>query len=343
MSERSISSAKWIVASALLLASAYFLLTIGQLVKIVIISALLAYIMDPLASTLESRGLSRTSATAILFLAIVGIMALAFLVIVPILAKQLVAMQASFKAGQADIMLQHFEQMIENHFPAFNIGDLKLSDRLQAMTGSVAQWIFAHILDFVSLMTNIILIPFIVFFFLKDGRMFKKQIVGLVPNRYFELTLNLIYKMDLQLGNYLRGQFLDALVIGLLSTTALWILNVKYFFLFGAFAGVANLIPYLGPVAGAALAMTVSVFDTGELSPALSIGLAFVVVKLVDDVVIQPMIVAKSVNMHPLVVLLAVIVGGQFFGILGMLLSVPAAGFMKVAAQEISACYRRYQ
>jgi predicted PurR-regulated permease PerM len=68
--------------------------------------------------------------------------------------------------------------------------------------------------------------------------------------------------------------------------------------------------------------MTGSVIDTGELAPALSIGLAFVVVKLIDDVLIQPTIVARSVNMHPLVVLLAVIVGGQFFGILGMLLSV---------------------
>jgi putative permease len=287
--------------------------------------------------------MSRAAATTIIFLVIVGIMALAFLVIVPIMVKQLVAIQDSFKAGHAEILLQQVEQMIDTHFSALDIKDLKLSERLQALTGTAAQWIFAHILDFVSLMTNIILIPFIVFFFLKDGREFKKQIVGLMPNRYFELTLNLLYKMDMQLGNYLRGQFLDALVIGLLSTAALWALNVKYFFLFGAFAGVANLIPYLGPVAGAALAMTVSIFDTGELSLALSIGLAFVVVKLIDDVIIQPMIVARSVNMHPLVVLLAVIIGGQFFGILGMLLSVPATGFLKVATQEVSACYRRYQ
>lgn len=342
MPDHSSTVLKWLAFSALLLIGGVLLFSLGHLVKLIIISALLAYIIDPLASALESRGMSRAAATAIIFLAIVSTMAVALLVIAPVMVKQLVAIQESFKAGRADIMIQQFEQMISTHFSVFDFRDLHLSERLQSLTGSAAQWIFAHILDFVTLLTNIVLIPFIVFFFLKDGRDFKKQIVGLVPNRYFELTLNLLYKMDLQLGNYLRGQFLDALVIGVLSTAALWALNVKYFFLFGAFAGVANLIPYLGPVAGAALAMTVSIFDTGELAPALYIGLAFVVVKLIDDVIIQPMIVARSVNMHPLVVLLAVIVGGQFFGILGMLLSVPATGFLKVATQEVSACYRRY-
>lgn len=343
MPSHSATVLKWLAAVALIVAIGAFLFSIGHLVRLLIISALLAYIIDPLATFLESRGIKRTPATIMIFLSIVGIMALAFLVIAPMLVNQIVSIQASLKSGHADIMLQQLEQMIDTHFSSLGIKDLKLANRLETLAGSAAQWLFAHLLDLVTVFTNIILVPFIVFFFLKDGRYFKKQIVSLVPNRYFELTLNLLYKMDLQLGNYLRGQFLDALVIGILSTAALWALNVKYFFLFGAFAGVANLIPYLGPVAGAALAMTVSIFDTGQISPALSIGLAFVVVKLIDDVIIQPMIVAKSVNMHPLVVLLAVIIGGQFFGILGMLLSVPATGFLKVATQEISACYRRYQ
>jgi len=343
MSSPSSIALKWIVIGICLLVVGYVLYSASHLVKLVIISALLAYIIDPLTTVLESRGLSRPSATTIIFVAIVGIMALAFLVIAPVLVNQLIAIQSSLKSGRADAMLQHFEQMLETYFTAFDFRDLNLSERVQALTGTAAQWIFAHIMDFVTLLTNIILIPFMVFFFLKDGREFKKQIVGLVPNRYFEITLNLIYKMDLQLGNYLRGQFLDALVIGMLSTAALWLLNVKYFFLFGAFAGIANLIPYLGPVAGSVLAMTWSIVDTGDLAPALSIGIAFVIVKLIDDVIIQPMIVARSVNMHPLVVLLAVIIGGQLFGILGMLLSVPATGFLKVAAREISACYHRYQ
>ena len=148
--------------------------------------------------------------------------------------------------------------------------------------------------------------------------------------------------MELQLGNYLRGQFLDAVVVGILSTIALRILGIEYYFVFGAFAGLANLVPYLGPVAGASLTIIVSLFKTGDLAMAAYIALAFTLVKLIDDSLIQPIIVAKSVDMHPLLVLLAVIIGGRFFGILGMLLSVPVVGFLKVAIQEGMANYRKY-
>jgi putative permease len=337
------TSLKWISAAALAVAAVAFLFSISGLVKIMIVSALLAYIIDPLATYLESRGMKRPGATAIVFLMIVAVMALAFLVLAPMLVNQIVSIQQSLKGGHADAMIDQIEQTIASQFSSLGVKDIHIGERLQAYAASTAEWFFDHILDMVSLLTNIIIIPFIVFFLLKDGRQIKKQFVSLMPNRYFELSLNLLHKMDEQLGNYLRGQFLDAVVIGILSTVALWLLDVKYSFLFGAFAGIANLIPYLGPVLGAALAIVVTVFETGNLSIAWSILLAFIVVKLVDDVVIQPVIIAKSVDMHPLLVLLAVLVGGKFFGILGMLLSVPATGFLKVALQEGMASYRRFR
>jgi putative permease len=232
--------------------------------------------------------------------------------------------------------------MIQNKLSFLGIKELNLIDKVHDETVNIMNWIFSHLFDVVSLITDMIIIPFIVFFLLKDGRTFKKQFISIVPNRYFEFALNVLYKMDLQLGNYLRGQFLDALVIGVLSTFALFILNVKYFFLFGAFAGLANLVPYLGPVAGALLAIIVTIFDTGDMMMAAYIALAFTLVKLLDDVLIQPLIVAKSVDMHPLLVLLAVIIGGKFFGILGMLLSVPVTGFIKIAVQESITTFRKY-
>jgi len=181
MSSSSSIALKWILGGIFLIVAGYLLVSVGHLVKLVIISALLAYIIDPLASILESRGLSRPAATTIIFVAIVGIMVLALLVIAPVLVQQLIEIQSSFKAGRAEQMMQQLEIMVETYFSAFDFGALNLSERLQAVTGTAAQWIFAHIMDFVSLLTNIILIPFMVFFFLKDGREFKKQIVGLVP------------------------------------------------------------------------------------------------------------------------------------------------------------------
>jgi predicted PurR-regulated permease PerM len=204
-------------------------------------------------------------------------------------------------------------------------------------------WIFSHVLDAASVITSMILIPFIVFFLIKDGRDFKKSFVSIMPNRYFEFTLYLFYKLNSQVGNYLRGQMIDALIVGILSTAAMWLIGVKYFILVGTFAGLANVVPYFGPIAGAVLAVILSVLQTGSFHLSLYVLIAFAIIKLIDDAVIQPVVVAKSVHMHPLTVLLSVLAGGKLFGILGMLLSVPVVGFLKVIALESLRNYRRYR
>jgi putative permease len=194
-----------------------------------------------------------------------------------------------------------------------------------------------------SIVLYAVTVPFIVFFLLKDGREMKKMFISIVPNRYFEFALDLLYKMDLQLGNYLRSQFTDAVVFGVLATIALWLLGVKYFLFIGVFAGLANLIPYVGPIAGALPAVAVALFDAGDVTLALQIVLAFIILKLTDDMLVQPLLVAKGVHMHPLLVLMAIIIGGELFGMLGMLLAVPATGFAKVVLQESIVTLKKYR
>jgi putative permease len=181
------------------------------------------------------------------------------------------------------------------------------------------------------------------FFFLKDGREMKKQLIRLVPNRYFEFSLDLLHKMDLQLGNYLRSQFLDALIFGAMSTMALWLMDVKYFLFIGIFAGLANLIPYVGPIAGVVPAVVVSVLETGDITKAIYVILVYVGLKLVDDFAVQPMVVARGVDVHPVLVLMAIMIGGHLFGIVGMLVAVPFAGFLKVVLQESVVTFRKYR
>ncbi|MGD0282113.1 MAG: AI-2E family transporter [Dissulfurispiraceae bacterium] len=339
------SSVRWInilLVLAALSGVAVFLIAISSLVKLIIISALLAYIMDPLASFLESRWMGRTAATSIIFVGIIGMGALFFFLAMPILSREIESLQDVLGSGRANAMITRFDLFLQSKLSFLGMRDLNLVAKVHARMSDMMNWLVGHVFDVVSLLTDFIIVPFIVFFLLKDGRAFKKQFINVIPNRHFEFALNLLYKMEVQLGKYLRGQFLDALVIGILSTIALRILGIEYYFVFGAFAGLANLVPYLGPVAGASLTIIVTLFKTGDLAMAAYIALAFTLVKLIDDALIQPLIVARSVDMHPLLVLLAVIIGGKFFGILGMLLSVPSVGFLRVAIQEGIANYRKY-
>lgn len=321
----------------------FFLYTIGPLVKILIISALLAYILDPVASALEARGLNRTMATLIVFGFIILFIAGFVLLILPIVTAESQAIQQGISTGKAQEYFITLENSLRSQLQFLGIEEIKLTEKIQALLSNLGEQVFNYLLNVVSLITNLVIIPFIMFFLLKDWREIKKNLISLVPNRYFEFTLNLLHKMDQQLGNYLRGQFLDALIIGLLSITALWILGVNYFFVIGAFAGLANLIPYIGPIAGAIPAIIVSIMQTGSLSMVPWIALAFTIVQLIDNVLVQPLVVAKTVNLHPLIVLLVVIIGGQFLGILGMLLAVPVTGVIKVVAQESYRSYHQYR
>jgi putative permease len=164
-----------------------------------------------------------------------------------------------------------------------------------------------------------------------------------VPNRYFEFALDLLYKMDRQLGGFLRSQFFDAVIFGALSTVLLWALDVRYFLFIGVFAGLANLIPYVGPVAGVVPAVIVSLLETGDITKPLMVIGGYIALKLLDDVLVQPWVVSRGVNLHPMFVLLSILIGGNLFGILGMLLAVPCAGFLRVVLQESVATFRKYR
>ncbi len=329
----------FLIAFIILLA---VLAAISDVVKLVIISALLAYILDPLASLLESRGMSRTSATATIFLFFCALASISSIVFLPVLYGEIKALQSGFILEKARLMVSSTEDLLVSKLAFLGIRDLNLLSRIQNAMAGVGDWVFNHFLDAASVITGMVLIPVIVFFFMKDGRKFKRVFVSIIPNRYFEFTLYLIHKMNIQIGNYLRGQMLEATIVGILSIFALWLIGVKYFFIIGIVAGLANLIPYLGPVTGATIAIIVSILQTGGGDKVLYIIVAFALIRLIDDVLVLPLALAKSVKIHPLMVLFSLLIGAKLFGILGMLLAVPVAGFIKVVVHESIINYRRY-
>ncbi len=315
---------------------------ISDLVQLLIISALLAYVLDPVVSRMEGRGMSRTVATVLLFM-VSGFMASVFAVFsMPVISSEFVDMREGFDPEKTRLLLAKIDTFIRNELSFLGLQDLSLTGSMAQTFIDYGKALFQNLRSVVSVFSSLIITPFVVFFLLKDGRQIKKGLISLVPNRYFEFFLNLIYKMDQQLGNYLRGQFLDAFIIGVLSTIALLLLDVKYALLIGTFAGFANLIPYIGPLCGAAVAVLVSLLETGDLLQVVYIALAFGIVQLIDNVFVQPNVVAKTVNLSPLVVLFVVIIGGRFFGVLGMLLSVPVTGILKVLFQEWQQTSQQY-
>ena len=323
---------------------AVLLLALGGIGAMVVIAALLAYILDPLVTRLELSGLSRTAATVLFFLVLIGSTSVGIFLMIPVVVAQVDLLQSEVTTEQTALILARLEILIHTHLGFLGLGEISLADAIQQLKEAIREEVLRFLVeDSAMLIAHAVAVPIIMFFFLKDGREMKKQLVRLVPNRYFEFGLDLLYKMDRQLGGFLRSQFFDAVIFGALSTVLLWALDVRYFFFIGVFAGLANLIPYVGPVAGVIPAVVVSVLETGDVTKALTVIAGYIGLKLLDDVLVQPMVVSRGVNLHPLYVLLSILIGGHLFGILGMLLAVPCAGFLRVVLQESVATFRRYR
>ena len=195
----------------------------------------------------------------------------------------------------------------------------------------------------ISGLTFAVIVPFVAFFFLKEGRRLTRCRIAFVPNAYFELCLNLMYRANKQIGNYIRGQLLAVLVVSVLSISGLSIIGVYYALPLGLLAGMANVIPYLGPLIGIVCSSIVALATGGGLAMVAKVIVMFFVIQLIDNVLIQPTMVAKSVELHPLVVLFVVMVGSQFMGIIGMLIAVPLTGIAKVSGQTIYEGVRQYR
>ncbi len=188
----------------------------------------------------------------------------------------------------------------------------------------------------------IVIVPFVAFFFLREGRRITHGMIEMVPNGYFEMTLNLLHSINNSIGGYIRGQILAVSVVAVLAGTGLMLIEVPYAWPVGVLAGLANMIPYLGPIIGIAAATIVALATLGGMSMVTKVIIVFAIIQIVDNVLIQPVVIAKSVDLHPLVVLVVVMIGSDLWGIVGMLIAVPATGILKVSTQTIYNGVRGY-
>lgn len=334
---------RFVVALFFIFVAGWLIYTLSSIITIIIISMLSAYILDPLASYLEAKGSSRTLATFLIFVSIFSVLTIIGILIIPALVNELQTLQRNINVGALDNLEKFIEINILSNFSFIDTSGFNLHDKLTSIFNEFSSQLLNFAANIVSFVYALIIIPFLTFFLLKDGRRIKKAFISYVPNKYFEMVLNVWHKIDLELGGYLRGQFIEALVVGILAIIALIILNIKYALVIGIFAGLANFIPYVGPLAGAISAILVAVANGHDATMLTYIAGAFLIIQLNDNVIMQPMVLSKSVNLHPLVIILAVLVGGQFFGILGMFLAVPAAGIIKVTSKEFYNGIRKFR
>jgi len=201
-----------------------------------------------------------------------------------------------------------------------------------------------------GLLAGTFAVLFISFFLLSETGYIRKKLISLIPNRYFEVSITAIVKIEKLLSNYLLGLFLQMIAIFTTASIGLSIIGIHYAVTIGVFTAVANLIPYIGPFIGALFGLFVGLSTADNIFSGDSyvwflgkIGIVFAIVQLIDNVLLQPIIFSRSVKAHPLEIFLVVIAAAGLLGAIGMIVAIPAYTVIKVSITEFYKGYRKYR
>ncbi len=318
--------------------SLYFLWDIAQLF---LVAALIAYLLDPLVRRLQGA-MGRTTATLLVLGVLVAGLIGVGVGIKPVVEQQVESLRANAQLEQVGEVVRYLETQLSAF--ATWLGDkpveLGLRERLSQTFRSQ---LLSGVRGALGVARDAIIVPFLAVFLLRDGPKIKQGLIRLVPNRYFEFSLEALHKIDLRLGNYLRGIVIQNTIISGLAIGALWVLEVPSFILLGVLIGITNFIPYIGPLLGAGVVVLVQLVNTGSPIMAGLVLLALLAIQLVDEALIAPFVYGKAVDLHPLEVLLILWVAAQYFGLVGIVLAIPLASSAKVVLTETTALIQQYR
>lgn len=348
-------STKWIKFNILILfiiAAVVIFINYISILLPFIISIILAFLLLPVVDYFERLGFNRTLSVALLF----GLVFIVIGLFSSFAFPSIKAQTAEFikKAPEyKEVTMKKFNEIAETMPFLKNkklVSDInqKIAVFINNITENLPEKIFAVASSVISLVSFLVLVPFTTFLLLKDSRKIKRYLVSIVPNRYFEMTLSLIYEINNQLRNYIKGLLLECSIVAILSMIGLLIVGIKSAVIIGAIAGITNIIPYLGPFVGASIGIIISLLDVPTLfNPAsliivLKVIVVFLIVQQIDNIFISPSVVGKSVNLHPLLVVFALIIGAQAMGIFGMLIAVPLLSTFIVTFKVLYQGFKNY-
>jgi putative permease len=263
-------------------------------------------------------------------------------VFVPMMVERLKTLYDSFKNFPFDQKLNEAAINLTANIPFTD--PAAVTQKIHAFVQGGMEGVGSMLTSAAGFVVNLAIVPFITYFVLAEGDIAIKKLIERVPNKYFEMTLNVLNKIQKDLVGYLRGWILDSVIVGILNIIGFYIIGVDYAILLGVFAGISNLIPYVGPFFGVIPALLISLIQRGDFSQAFPIlAVTLVLVQLLDNIIIQPLCFSKTVDMHPVTVIFVLIIGNSLMGIAGMLLAIPIATILKSSAIESYWGLKNYQ
>lgn len=309
------------------------------------IAAMLAYLSDPLADRLERLGLGRTLAVSIVFVVLILVIVAALLLLVPLIARQIENLVQNFPRyveWGRDTAVPWLQAKLHLDPKAFDTDRLveQIKEHIGSI-GTVIGTISRSGLGVVAWLTNVVLIPVVWFYLLRDWDRMVAWIDRMLPRSVEPTVAHLAHESDVVLGAFVRGQLLVMLVLAIYYGVALTLVGISVGPLIGMVAGLLSFVPYLGFITGFVAAIIASLVQHGDWMHLLLVVGVFVVGQLLEGYVLVPRLVGEKIGLHPVAVIFAVLAGGYLFGFLGVLLALPAASVILVLLRYLAQRYKQ--
>lgn len=303
-------------------------LTIKTLFIYLILSLVLSYLLQPIINWAQSYGLNRSISVLLMFLILSLVSFIISIYISPILSNNFIQIKSdlpSYIKGFQNLVqkIELYLSQLTNFtitLPLPHTSAKQITDWMQIIIGNITQ-----------LTTMLIMVPIFSFFILTDGNAMLLFLFKLLPNNLFEMFANIQEQINKHLASFVQVRILEAVIVGVIVWGGLAILGAPYALFLAIFAALANLIPYVGPIIGMIPPIIIS-FAKGYSG--LYIGMQILIyslAQLVDMIILIPWLVARAVGLHSAIVIIAIIMGSHWGGVLGMIIAIPIANIIKIS------------
>ncbi len=320
---------------------------VNPIVPPLLIAIAVVYLLNPLVSALERRGVARVAGAGIVYLLFLCIVALVVSLLVPVVARQVGAVIDHFPDyladGQAAIrrLAARFGQEANFRLDAEQVREwLSANENRQAVTRYLTG-LRSVTNSVISGLIIVVLGPVMAFYLLVDLPRLRRGAMALIPPGRREEIRSLMDRIGQAVGGFFRGQLLVALFVGVASSIGLWAIGLPFWLLVGIVAGIFNLVPLVGPFIGGGLAVIIALIS-GQPLKAVWAALVLLAVQQIDNHLISPNVMGRTVQLHPVVVMLALLVGASFAGLFGMLVIVPLVAVAKIVFLYVWSKYVDY-
>lgn len=314
----------------------------------IILACLLYYLLNPIVNFLVRHRVPRNVSITLVFVGIALLLVWGLAVFIPNVQTQMISFSKNVPSYAAQIedhidnllkdqRFDQFRPQINEFLKSFNS---QLLDLAKNFSSRAVGWVTSFISTASQVVIAILIMPFILFYLLRDGQQLNSAITQHLPTRWREPMGRVLSEVNLQLSNYVRGQVTVAIIVAIMFSVMFSFVGLKYAVTLGIVAGALNLIPYLGSFLAMIPAVVLAMIEGPFML--IKVLLIFMIEQTIEGRFVTPLILGSSLQIHPITILFVLLTSGNMFGLWGVLLGIPVYASLKVILGALFAWYKEY-